>query len=103
MNETQLAKELSSLACEIRRKAAYMSMLPSDTKKWNYEQKQDVSAALNEVALKLETLIAKHYISAKLANNPSLLSAISRRCQDAIKREIRKNEVRQQYATLCRP
>lgn len=95
--DTDTAKKLSKLACDIRRKSAYMHMIPSDPDKRNFEQEQGAAAVLEKVALDIETLIAKEFLHA----NPVMLLALSRHCRQAIKQEIRRKEVKQEYAALC--
>lgn len=100
MMDANIAKDLSNVACEARRKATYLRMRPADSGLWNYEQAQGAPEALEEVANKIDVLIAKYYIHAKLMNNKQMMSAISRQCREAIKREIRRKEVAEEYATL---
>lgn len=97
--DDQIITDLGALTHSIRDKARYMSLIESDPNKRNYEQSQTPSAVLTEVATKLESLIAKHYIYNSLfaseveqAAFEKIKERLSRQCRTAIRREIaRKN------------
>ena len=98
--DTNIAKKFSDVACEARRKANYLRMRPSDSSLWNYEQSQGGPEALEDIAKKIDTLIATYFIHAKLVNNKQMMEAVSRQCRRAIQREVRRKKVREEYAEL---
>lgn len=101
--DTLIAKDLNRVASEARRKANYLRLRPSNSDTWNAEQMQDASAVLEEIASKLETLIAKYYIhyglvvampDGEMLFDKAYAEYADRRCKTAIKRELKRETPR---------
>ena len=95
-----IANKLSNVASEARRKANYLRMRPSDSGCWNYEQQQGGPEALEEMAQKLETVVAAYFIFANLETNAHMMDTVSRHIKAAIRREKQREETRYEYAEL---
>ena len=90
-----IAKELVKLSKDIREKARYFDLRPTDTSTYNWEQKQTTSEALSEVATKIENIIAKYFIFYGLLQDVDQ-SILTRQCKRQIKRVLQYEEVRKQ-------
>lgn len=87
----EFIKDIIAFSKALREKGRYLSMLPSDVTKWNWEQQQSASQALEEMAVKLDCIIAKHAVFASLFETIDQ-NFITYSIRKAIKREIqRKN------------
>lgn len=81
--EASIAKDLSKLATEFRRKADYLRLLPAG----DYMQ-ESASDALVGAALEIEKLVAKYFIFYGLLKDEKMQEIISRQCRHAIKMAI---------------
>jgi hypothetical protein len=89
-----IAQDLNKLSAWVRDKARYMNNVDCNPAKRNYEQQQTVSQALEETAVKIESMAAKYLIYYSLFEDDAIMQHATRQCKAAIRNELKYAKVR---------